>query len=245
MGWGVAAGLDNQFPTTGLFGGILDDLQVSFLLRMTQARTDAETLTAPKSTVLSGESASFSVSSQISYAMPPNIVRSVSQGYYAGGGTEQLGIQQQVYFQPVFTSLNITPIITQDKKNVLLNIITMMQDFLEFKTHEVSAIVQNPDGTSDIVGYPVTVPEMETSQVMTRVSVPDGGTLLLGGQKVTAEVEKEVGVPILSKIPIVGILFGNRSKIRDNKILLILVKPTIILQEEREAEAISSMERGF
>jgi type II secretory pathway component GspD/PulD (secretin) len=77
------------------------------------------------------------------------------------------------------------------------------------------------------------------------VSVPDGGTLLLGGQKITAEIEKEVGVPILSKIPIVGILFGSRSKIRDNKILLILVKPTIILQEEREAEAIAAMESGF
>jgi type II secretory pathway component GspD/PulD (secretin) len=64
----------------------------------------------------------------------------------------------------------------------------------------------------------------------------------LGGQRITAEVEKEAGVPILSKIPIVGRLFGNRSVVRDQKILLILVKPTIMLQEEREAEAIASME---
>jgi general secretion pathway protein D len=79
---------------------------------------------------------------------------------------------------------------------------------------------------------------------MTRVSVPDGGTLLLGGQKIAAEVEKEIGVPVLSKIPVLGRLFGNRSKIKDEKILLILVKPTIILQEERESEAISAMEAG-
>jgi type II secretory pathway component GspD/PulD (secretin) len=180
--------------------------------------------------------------------LPPDIVRSVSRGYYAGGGTEEYGIQNQVYFAPVFTSLNITPIITQDKKNVLLNITTMMQDFLEFKTHEVAAILATPgeaggQGGQTIVPMPVTVPEMETSQVMTRVSVPDGGTLLLGGQKISAEIEKEVGVPILSKIPVVGILFGSRSKIRDNKILLILVKPTIILQDEREAEAIAALER--
>lgn len=67
----------------------------------------------------------------------------------------------------------------------------------------------------------------------------------MGGQKITAEIEKEVGVPILSKIPIVGMLFGNRSKVRDSRILLILVKPTVILQEEREKEAIAAMESAF
>ena len=72
-----------------------------------------------------------------------------------------------------------------------------------------------------------------------------GGTLLLGGHKITAEVDKEVGVPVLSKIPLVGRLFSNRSTIRDNKILLILVKPTIILQEEREADALAALEAGI
>ena len=86
------------------------------------------------------------------------------------------------------------------------------------------------------------LPETESSTVMTRVSVPDSGTLLLGGQKITAEIETEAGVPILSKVPILGRLFSNRSLVKDQKILLILVKPTIILQEEREAEAIAAMD---
>jgi general secretion pathway protein D len=80
---------------------------------------------------------------------------------------------------------------------------------------------------------------------MTRVSIPDGGTLLLGGQKITSEIEKEAGVPILSKIPIIGRLFSNRSIIKDHKILLILVKPVIMLQEEGEAAAIAGMESEF
>ncbi len=67
---------------------------------------------------------------------------------------------------------------------------------------------------------------------------------ILGGPRITAEVDKESGIPILSKIPIIGRLFSNRSTIRDSKILLILVKPTIILQEEREAEAIAALEGG-
>jgi len=52
-------------------------------------------------------------------------------------------------------------------------------------------------------------------------------------------------VPVLSKIPVIGRLFSNRSSVKDHKILLILVKPTIILQEEREAEAIAAMEGEF
>ena len=111
---------------------------------------------------------------------------------------------------------------------------------------EKSHLVEGPVGAQgQVAQYTVTVPETETSQIMTRVSVPDNGTLLLGGQKITAEIDKEAGIPILSKIPLLGRLFSNRSKIRDNKILLILVKPTIILQEEKEAEAIAAMEGEF
>ena len=44
--------------------------------------------------------------------------------------------------------------------------------------------------------------ETEDSFIETRVRVPDQGTVLLGGLTMTAQVEKEMGVPILSKIPI-------------------------------------------
>ena len=72
------------------------------------------------------------------------------------------------------------------------------------------------------------------SNIQTRVNVPDGGTILLGGLKITAEEQREAGVPVLSKIPLLGRVFDNRSNIKDNKILLILVKPTIILQKEKD-----------
>ena len=49
-------------------------------------------------------------------------------------------------------------------------------------------------------------------------------------------------MPVLSKIPVLGRLFTNRSKIADKQILLILVKPTIILQEEADAEAVAAMD---
>ena len=142
----------------------------------------------------------------------------------------------------VSTSLSITPIITHDKKNVLLGIITTQNQFLGMRTTTIETPLLTGIGAGQVVSYDVQLPDQESSTLMTRVSVPDGGTLLLGGQRITAEIDKESGIPILSKIPILGRLFGNRSKVKDQKILLIMVKPTIILQEEREAEAIAALE---
>jgi type II secretory pathway component GspD/PulD (secretin) len=248
----------DQFGTVGAaramggYGSFLDDLQVTFLIRATQAHTDATTLTAPKVTVLSGESATFLLQRDISYALPPTVIGtggggSLGTGLGLGTGAGYApSVIPNIQSIPAGTTLNITPTISPDKKYVLLNIMTYLRDLLRMKTHEVEAVV--PGGISAPtapIQQRITVPETEFSSVQTRVSVPDGGTLLLGGQKITAEIEKEAGVPVLSKIPVVGRLFSNRTKVKDHKILLILVKPTIILQEEREQEAIAAMESNI
>jgi type II secretory pathway component GspD/PulD (secretin) len=78
------------------------------------------------------------------------------------------------------------------------------------------------------------LPEIQITRVNTTVSVPDGGTLLLGGQTIAGEQERETGVPVLSKIPFLKRLFTNRGIAKDEQVLLILVKPTIIIQREQE-----------
>jgi Flp pilus assembly secretin CpaC len=251
---GSLAGIGTALEIGGLgisgyasYGNILDDLMVSFIVKATQAHTDATTMTAPKVTVLSGESATFEIQRDISYALPPTVLGSgtTGTGYspYGNVGTGTSSVLQNVQRIPAGTTLTITPTIDPSKKYVLLNIITYLQDLLRLKAHEVEAVIPGQAGTpTERVQYRIEVPETERSSVQTRVSVPDGGTLLLGGQKISAEIEKEAGVPILSKIPIFGRLFSNRTKVKDHKILLILVKPTIILQEEREKEAIAAME---
>ena len=82
----------------------------------------------------------------------------------------------------------------------------------------------------------IEAPILEITEVATTVSIPDQGTLLIGGQRLVGEVEVEAGVPILSKIPVLSRLFSNASITKDQRTLLILVKPTIILQTEIEDE---------
>ena len=72
------------------------------------------------------------------------------------------------------------------------------------------------------------------SLVQTTVSVPDKGTVLLGGQRLVKEVEVETGVPVLSKIPFINRFFTNRLTSKTEETLLILIRPEIIIQQENE-----------
>ena len=78
------------------------------------------------------------------------------------------------------------------------------------------------------------LPSFSFITVTTTVSVPDGGTVLLGGIKRLSEGRSEFGVPILSKVPYLNRLFKNVGIGRETQSLLMMVTPRIIIQEEEE-----------
>jgi hypothetical protein len=77
-------------------------------------------------------------------------------------------------------------------------------------------------------------PVFEIVNVTTTVSVPDGGTVLLGGVKRLREGRTMAGVPILNKIPYISRLFKNTGIGRETESLMMMVTPRIIIQEEEE-----------
>ena len=78
------------------------------------------------------------------------------------------------------------------------------------------------------------LPTFSFVTVTTTVSVPDGGTVLLGGIKRLSEGRNEFGVPILNKLPYINRLFSNASVGRETQSLMMMVTPRIIIQEEEE-----------
>ena len=212
----------------------LDDLQVQFLIRATQMHRNSRQLTAPKAVVMNGESATMSVNTTRRIVSNSSLV-SESVGV---GDVPLLSTYWERELDDVDTGvqMSITPTITADKKYVILRISTYLLDLINSTDITVTAIAGG-----ELLTDTFTLPTTRSSSIRTRVSVPDRGTVLLGGLTLTGEVERESGVPILSKIPLLNRLFSNRSEVKDKQILLILVKPTIMLQEETEQDAISAM----
>ena len=58
--------------------------------------------------------------------------------------------------------------------------------------------------------------------------MPDGGTILLGGLKTSPDGERQIGLPILNKIPLINRLFRDQAFIQADQALMLLVTPRII-----------------
>lgn len=121
-----------------------------------------------------------------------------------GGGGGAITVQ----FAEANLELDVTPQITSDG--------TVMMD-LNIKKAEA-------DFTRTVNGTPTIV----TKEVQTQVLVKDGGTAILGGVYITNNQSGSTGVPFLSKLPILGWLFRNKTQQDSNKELLVFITPRII-----------------
>lgn len=73
---------------------------------------------------------------------------------------------------------------------------------------------------------------IDKKSLTTKALVKNGETLVLGGIYTTSMTETEEGVPLLSKIPILGWLFKTRTLTGPNvRELLIFITPTIVEQQ--------------
>jgi type IV pilus assembly protein PilQ len=67
-----------------------------------------------------------------------------------------------------------------------------------------------------------------TSEADTRVMVKDGETAVIGGLIRDNDSIYESGIPVLRDLPLLGRLFGSKSKVNEKRELLIFVTPTIV-----------------
>jgi type II secretory pathway component GspD/PulD (secretin) len=218
-------------PAMQIFGSFLDNLQVDFLIRATQADRRSSTLEAPRIVIPNGETQRASISDGVQQSF-------VAAGapIVASGVAAVLPIPQQQLFG---RTLTLRGWISADRRYVTLDIRLSTSVLLSLTTFEA---VQGSSGGGvggggAVGGFFLQLPEVQTTTIDTRVAVPDGGTLLLGGIKRAAEVQAEAGVPVLSKIPVIKRAFSNRSDTKDEITTLILLTPKILIQRELEEEA--------
>ncbi|MDJ0806941.1 MAG: secretin N-terminal domain-containing protein [Gammaproteobacteria bacterium] len=72
------------------------------------------------------------------------------------------------------------------------------------------------------------IPSKTTTQLSTRMLVPDGQTVFLGGLIKHNTNESREGVPMLGDLPGVGLLFSNRSKNLTATEIVVLITPKVV-----------------
>ena len=227
--------------TAAQFGfAILSDIEVFFLLEAAQGDTRSNVLTAPKVTLFNGQTASVS---------------DLSQRPFVTGLTPVVG-DFAVAHQPIIvvlgegTTMSVQAVVSEDRRFVRLTLVPFFSrigNVEEFTfdgetTTSTGETVLDDDGnpinrnnqSQTSRGTTVQLPTFNFTSVSTTVSVPDGGTVLLGGIKRLAEGRSERGVPMLAQLPYISRLFKNVGIGRDTESLMMMVTPRIIIQEEEE-----------
>jgi general secretion pathway protein D len=230
-----------NFPSFGF--AILSDIEAYFLIEAAQGDTRTNVLNAPKVTLFNAQQA---------------FVADATQRPFVVGVIPVVG-EFAAAQQPVIVVLNegtmmtIQAVVSEDRRYVRMTIVpffTQIGDVDEFTFEGSSSSTSSSSSTDDDddgkneqeeenqeqvrSGVTVQLPSFSFVSVVTTVSVPDGGTVLLGGIKRLAEGRSEFGVPLLSKVPYINRLFRNVSIGRETESLMMMVTPRIIIQEEEE-----------
>jgi len=223
---------------------ILSDIEAFFFISAAQGDRRSNLLQAPKVTLFNGQQAFISDSSQSPFVM----------GVIPVVGDFAAAQQPVVVVLSEGTFLTVQAVVSDDRRFVRLTVVPFFSRIGEVNTFtfegsetttENSSQQGNQEDPNDNSssssgattarsGTTVQLPTYAFVTVTTTVSVPDGGTVLLGGIKRLSEGRNEAGVPILNKLPYVNRLFKNVGIGRETQSLMMMVTPRIIIQEEEE-----------
>ena len=71
-------------------------------------------------------------------------------------------------------------------------------------------------------------PVISAQELTTTVTVPNGGTVVLGGLIIESTTGDDSGVPFLMRVPVLGYLFKQTTRKVERKELIVLLQPTVV-----------------
>lgn len=225
---------------------ILSDIEAYFFMQAAQGDRRTNVLQAPKVTLFNGQQAFVSDTSQSPFVI--SVIPVV--------GDFAAALQPVIVVLSEGTFLTVQAVVSNDRRFVRLTVVPFFSKIgdvnkFTFEGKTTTTTSSSAEGDQDTPndntkkadeetvtseGTTVQLPTFAFVTVTTTVSVPDGGTVLLGGIKRLSEERNEQGVPILNKIPYVNRLFQNVGIGRDTQSLMMMVTPRIIIQEEEESK---------
>ncbi len=180
-------------------------LEIGALARALSQDANTNVLSTPSIVTMDNHEASINVGQEVPFLSGSF----ATQGFTSGDG--QVNPFQTINREEIGIKLNVTPLINEGD-TILLQI-----------AQEVSTLAPS-GGAVDLITNKRTI--------STRVMVPDGAILVLGGLTTDDLQEQMESVPGLGRIPLLGELFRYRSTSSVKRNLMIFIRPQILHDEQ-------------
>ncbi len=196
---------------------VLEDYQLEAILTMVYKKQKIRSLDAPRVLAFDSQTAHTMVIDQIAYIKDVDV--------------NQTGVSPVI--NPLIGSfrvgslLEIRPTVTYDRKFVILEIKPTTAKHIDSKYADLSL-------AQGYTMVQVELPVILLARIQTTITIPDGGSVLVGGLKKVIEQDRSIGIPLIQRIPILNILFGRRGQSRLRNSLFVLIKANIVIVKEEE-----------
>lgn len=201
--------------TGGLFlrFSLLKNQQLSGLLDALQKTGQGTVLNAPRVTCYNTQRAYMTVANLVTY------VRRVSADQNPEVATVVDGI-----------ILEVQPFVSADRRFVTIELRPAINSLVRTAAGEIEQFVWKLEGAL----YPnvVQVPRIRRQGLNTTVSVPDGGTLMIGGFANSVKREGRSSIPVLGQLPLVNFFFRRDYASDATDTIVVLLTANILLQED-------------
>ena len=243
-----------QAASAANFGfAILSDIEVFFLIQASKGDNRTNITVAPTVTMFNGQTASINDGANTPFVT--SVIPVV--------GDFAVAHQPVITLLPDGTNLNVTAVVSDDRRFVRLQLVpffsqvtsvstftfdgqqttevatnSVLDDLLDLVDGGANADIADNELQTSTQGVTVQLPVLSVTSISTVVSVPDGGTVLMGGIKTLQESRAEQGVPFLSNVPYINRLFKNVGVGQETSNFMLMVTPRIIIQQEIEEDTV-------
>lgn len=224
----VRGGIYNLLPASenAAFGfflehSILDEFQARILFRALEQNRSVTRLISPRIVLMNNVN---------------GFIRLVRKRYYISGyETGGTGLQPVISDIDEGELLQVRATISSDRKYITMQV---QPDFQGVEFRE-PVLIRGGGGGGILVAeqeLPIDLPILTRVRVRTIAVIPDGGVLIIGGVAETSESKSSRGLPVISKIPLLGRLFRSDNETDSSRNSILLVHGVIIISDELEAE---------
>lgn len=214
-------------PNTGLglqetWAPVFGRKTLSVVLTALDQSGESETLSAPRLTLMNNLPATIT-DATIQYYYEEYTVSQQTTLYAAGASVAPSGKPTQL---TAGVTMDVLASIGGDGKSILLALRPQITSNVQLVTF---ATVSDHDSSGQVSStFDIKLPQSTEQALSTRVIVQSGQTVVLGGVLQRQQSTFTEGVPVLSRLPLIGAAFRRRTEVDQPRYLLIFVTATLL-----------------